>query len=60
MAEDLTQSFAIPKEAPGGEAVFAWSWFNRQGNREMYHVSSDCSYAAGLADSRTTKGTEYV
>lgn len=40
MAEDLTNSFQIPSAAPSGEAVFAWSWFNRLGNREMYHVST--------------------
>ncbi|KAI9637578.1 uncharacterized protein MKK02DRAFT_32393 [Dioszegia hungarica] len=36
MAEDLTNSFVIPKAAPSGEAVFSWTWFNRLGNREMY------------------------
>jgi hypothetical protein len=39
MAEDLTNSFVIPKAAPSGEAVFSWTWFNRLGNREMYQVS---------------------
>lgn len=39
MAEDLTNSFTIPKAAPSGEAVFSWTWFNRLGNREMYQVS---------------------
>ncbi|KAI9636833.1 uncharacterized protein MKK02DRAFT_25144, partial [Dioszegia hungarica] len=28
--------FVLPSEAPSGEAVFSWSWFNHQGNREMY------------------------
>src|ERR1700712_1122557 len=28
--------FTIPKEVPNGEATFAWTWFNRIGNREMY------------------------
>lgn len=39
MAEDLTQSFTLPAEAPSGQALFAWNWFNRVGNREMYQVS---------------------
>ena len=29
-------SFRVPGEAASGEAVFAWTWFNRVGNREMY------------------------
>ncbi|KAJ5488482.1 hypothetical protein N7539_003372 [Penicillium diatomitis] len=29
-------SFQIPSDAPTGEALLAWSWFNKVGNREMY------------------------
>ncbi|EED13456.1 extracellular protein, putative [Talaromyces stipitatus ATCC 10500] len=29
-------SFTIPSDAPSGQALFAWSWFNKIGNREMY------------------------
>ncbi|OJD15030.1 hypothetical protein AJ78_04685 [Emergomyces pasteurianus Ep9510] len=29
-------SFKIPSSAPAGEALFAWTWFNKIGNREMY------------------------
>ncbi|KGQ08539.1 hypothetical protein BBAD15_g6138 [Beauveria bassiana D1-5] len=28
--------FKVPSDAPAGEAIFAWSWFNEVGNREMY------------------------
>ncbi|KAM0239594.1 hypothetical protein ACHAP5_008242 [Fusarium lateritium] len=28
--------FALPVDTPGGNAIFAWTWFNRIGNREMY------------------------
>lgn len=28
--------FTIPDDAPSGNALFAWSWFNKVGNREMY------------------------
>ncbi|KAH7155324.1 hypothetical protein B0J13DRAFT_223385 [Dactylonectria estremocensis] len=28
--------FTIPSDTPSGEAIFAWSWFNQIGNREMY------------------------
>ncbi|CUS14943.1 unnamed protein product [Tuber aestivum] len=33
---DQTFEFKIPDNVPGGEALFAWTWFNNQGNREMY------------------------
>lgn len=36
MVDERTTEFTIPKEAPSGEALFAWSWFNQAGNREMY------------------------
>jgi len=29
-------SFTVPSDIPSGEAVIAWSWFNKIGNREMY------------------------
>ncbi|KAH6996757.1 hypothetical protein EDB80DRAFT_132231 [Ilyonectria destructans] len=28
--------FKIPSDTPAGEAIFAWTWFNKTGNREMY------------------------
>ncbi|RGP79700.1 spore coat sp96 precursor [Fusarium longipes] len=28
--------FKVPSDAPSGEAIFAWTWFNQIGNREMY------------------------
>jgi hypothetical protein len=28
--------FTIPANAPSGQALLAWSWFNQVGNREMY------------------------
>ncbi|KAJ5227556.1 uncharacterized protein N7469_007562 [Penicillium citrinum] len=28
--------FTIPADAPDGEALLAWTWFNKVGNREMY------------------------
>lgn len=28
--------FVIPHDAPSGEALLAWTWFNRLGHREMY------------------------
>ncbi|KAL1996528.1 hypothetical protein VTN49DRAFT_8128 [Thermomyces lanuginosus] len=29
-------TFTIPPDAPSGQALFAWTWFNKIGNREMY------------------------
>ncbi|KHN97464.1 uncharacterized protein MAM_04479 [Metarhizium album ARSEF 1941] len=31
-----TWKFNLPADTPAGEALFAWSWFNQIGNREMY------------------------
>lgn len=31
-----TFKVVLPKELPSGTYTFAWTWFNRQGNREMY------------------------
>lgn len=28
--------FTLPNDTPTGPALFAWSWFNQVGNREMY------------------------
>ncbi|KFY06801.1 hypothetical protein V492_07722 [Pseudogymnoascus sp. VKM F-4246] len=31
-----TYDFVVPSEAPNGQALLAWTWFNLSGNREMY------------------------
>lgn len=36
MVEGSTTEFTLPSDAPNGEAMFGWNWFNRLGNREMY------------------------
>lgn len=33
---DSSYQFTLPSDTPSGEMVFAWSWFNHEGNREMY------------------------
>ncbi|KAG6056165.1 hypothetical protein E4U17_002439 [Claviceps sp. LM77 group G4] len=33
---DSTLKFTVPSDTPSGPALFAWSWFNQIGNREMY------------------------
>ncbi len=34
--DPFTYDFTIPTDIPAGEAVVAWTWFNKIGNREMY------------------------
>ncbi|KFY68431.1 hypothetical protein V496_01053 [Pseudogymnoascus sp. VKM F-4515 (FW-2607)] len=33
---DIYREIKIPNDVPAGPAVFAWTWFNKLGNREMY------------------------
>ncbi|KAK5998000.1 hypothetical protein PT974_00369 [Cladobotryum mycophilum] len=33
---DSAWSFSLPSDTPAGDALFAWTWFNQLGNREMY------------------------
>ena len=30
--------FVVPKDAPKGEAIFSWSFINKQGAREFYNA----------------------
>ncbi|ORX38345.1 hypothetical protein BD324DRAFT_578018 [Kockovaella imperatae] len=34
--DSLSYDVEIPSDAPSGDAIFSWSWFNWEGNREMY------------------------
>lgn len=36
MSTRQTLEVEIPKEAKDGKTIFAWTWFNKTGNREMY------------------------
>lgn len=36
VAPSSTFKFTLPIDTPGGTAIFAWTWFNKIGNREMY------------------------
>lgn len=33
---DSSYQFTLPSDTPAGQALFAWTWFNKVGNREMY------------------------
>jgi hypothetical protein len=50
----LTQQydFTIPSFAPSGIALFAWTWFNEIGNREMYMNCAEVRIAASSASRR--------
>lgn len=51
--------FAIPYDAPQGDALLAWTWFNNLGNREMYMNCAAVTITGATAkrdeDSRETK-----
>jgi len=32
----LEYSFPVPRDAASGAAIFAWTWYNKIGNRELY------------------------
>lgn len=40
-------SFTLPNDTPRGDAIFAWTWFNRLGNREMYMNCAHVTIAGG-------------
>ncbi|KAJ3457561.1 hypothetical protein MRS44_014702 [Fusarium solani] len=39
--------FTLPADTPAGVALFAWSWFNKIGNREMYMNCAAITVKAG-------------
>lgn len=41
----------IPKELQSGNATFAWTWFNKIGNREMYMNCAPIAISGGASDS---------
>ncbi|KAK2736604.1 hypothetical protein FQN57_000721 [Myotisia sp. PD_48] len=43
-------SFQIPTSVPSGKALFAWSWFNKIGNREMYMNCAQVEITGGATD----------
>ena len=47
-------SFTIPADAKSGDALWAWTWFNQTGNREMYmncaHITIQGSGTSTLND----------
>ncbi|KAG6131268.1 hypothetical protein E4U28_007015 [Claviceps purpurea] len=44
---DPTFKFTVPSDTPSGPALFAWSWFNQVGNRELYMNCASINIAGG-------------
>ncbi|ATY63528.1 extracellular protein [Cordyceps militaris] len=44
---DSSYQFTLPGDTPAGQALFAWSWFNNEGNREMYMNCAVVTIAGG-------------
>ncbi|KID87856.1 hypothetical protein MGU_05094 [Metarhizium guizhouense ARSEF 977] len=49
---ETSYTFKVPEDAPAGDCVFSWSWFNFEGNREMYQ---NCAVVTIKADPRRKK-----
>ncbi|GAB1217988.1 hypothetical protein ATERTT37_007232 [Aspergillus terreus] len=47
--------FQIPQGAPSGEALLAWTWFNKVGNREMYMNCAQVTIGGGNGGQRSAK-----
>ncbi|KAJ2978967.1 hypothetical protein NQ176_g3529 [Zarea fungicola] len=51
-----TWEFVLPENTPAGSALFAWSWFNKFGNREMYMNCAHVTIDGGKNLAKSTKG----
>ncbi|KAJ5770110.1 uncharacterized protein N7511_002161 [Penicillium nucicola] len=51
-------NFDIPSDAPAGDALFAWTWFNKVGNREMYMNCAMITIGGGERTANTTTNTK--
>ncbi|KAJ5195782.1 hypothetical protein N7449_006261 [Penicillium cf. viridicatum] len=50
--------FDVPSDAPSGDALFAWTWFNKVGNREMY-MNCAMITIGGSSNRNATVDSEY-
>ncbi|KAF4457216.1 hypothetical protein F53441_780 [Fusarium austroafricanum] len=53
LAQTSSFKFTLPIDTPGGEALFAWTWFNKIGNREMYMNCAAITVKAGKGTPKT-------
>lgn len=42
--------YTIPPELPNGDLVMSWSWFNKEGNPEMYQNCGPVTVTGGASD----------
>ncbi|KAK7733085.1 hypothetical protein SLS53_008273 [Cytospora paraplurivora] len=56
---DVDLGFEIPPDAPTGDAVLAWSWHNRVGNREMYMNCAAVTLTRGDSSSLRAADVSY-
>ncbi|RKF60304.1 hypothetical protein OnM2_052057 [Erysiphe neolycopersici] len=52
--------FSIPDNLPSGDAVLAWTWFNKVGNREMYMNCAPVKLTGGGAAKRDLKNETLI
>lgn len=52
---DSQFEFTLPGDTPSGSMLFAWTWFNKVGNREMYMNCAVINVLGGM--SRKRRGT---
>ncbi|EAW12120.1 lignocellulolytic auxiliary activity family 11 protein [Aspergillus clavatus NRRL 1] len=51
-------NFQVPSDAPNGKALFAWTWYNLVGNRELYMNCADVNVTGG-SGSTASFGANY-
>ncbi|OKL62157.1 hypothetical protein UA08_02389 [Talaromyces atroroseus] len=44
---ESSYDFNMPSDVANGDALFAWTWFNYEGNREMYMNCADVTISGG-------------
>ncbi|OJI96692.1 hypothetical protein ASPVEDRAFT_146150 [Aspergillus versicolor CBS 583.65] len=54
---EKSYKFKVPSDAPSGEALLAWTWFNKVGNREMY---MNCAQVTVGSDNARMEGFSAV
>lgn len=53
-AGTTSYDFKVPADTPSGEAIFAWTWFNQIGNREMYMNCAAVTIGGGSSKKRAS------
>lgn len=53
---DKDYKFTVPSDAPSGEALLGWTWFNKVGNREMYMNCAQVNIGGGSGKRDISEG----